>query len=188
MRRDASSVPITGPRTPRSEVHWRWWFAAATATAGCGACLALWRRDERNSSAARPRTDFDGFLKAQPAAATAPAVSQPAQRGAAQRSATSFGSFLKDGSSAQPSHQRDPTSFGSFLKGSAPHKDAQHDNSDGSTDAQSGAASHNGGSGAESQPSPDSVPVTVLFGTEFGFSKEIAEKLRDRLLAGVRYW
>ncbi len=185
MRRHAPSVPIAGPRTPRSEPYWRWWIAAAAASAGCGACLAVWRR-AYHSGAARPRTDFDGFLKAQPAAAKAPTASQPAQRGAAQRSATSFGSFLKDGPSAQPSQQRDPTAFGSFLKGSVSREGAQHGGADGSADTEAGAALS--GTGAEAQPSPDSVPVTVLFGTEFGFSKEIAEKLRDRLLAGARYW
>lgn len=44
-----------------------------------------------------------------------------------------------------------------------------------------------GGSGAAAVPL-DRVPVTVLFGTEYGFSKEIAEKLAERLKDTERYW
>lgn len=32
------------------------------------------------------------------------------------------------------------------------------------------------------------VAVTVLFGTEFGFAKEIAEKLCSMLREGTKYW
>ena len=187
MWRDASLSRITAPQTPRSDLHWRWWIAAAAAAAGCGACLAAWRRGGRKSSAEQPRTDFNGFLKAPPAPAAVPIASQPAQRGAAQRSATSFGSFLKNGTAAQPSQQRDPTSFGSFLKG-AQREDALNGGKDGGDSAGASSTPGSGDGGAVATPAPDTVPVTVLFGTEFGFSKEIAEKLRDRLITETNYW
>lgn len=41
----------------------------------------------------------------------------------------------------------------------------------------------------EAGPSPEMKPVTVLYGTEFGFSKEIAEKLCSQLkAAGCKLW
>ena len=41
---------------------------------------------------------------------------------------------------------------------------------------------------AEERAPPDSKPVAVLFGTEYGFSKEIAEKLSARLRDNGKYW
>ncbi len=38
------------------------------------------------------------------------------------------------------------------------------------------------------RPPPDSKPVAVLFGTEFGFSKEIAEKAAALLKESGKYW
>ena len=37
-------------------------------------------------------------------------------------------------------------------------------------------------------PKPGHVPVAVLYGTEYGFSKEIAEALCAKLAAGQVYW
>ena len=183
MWRDAPSTVIPRSPLPRSDSRWRWLLAAA-ATAGCGTYLVTRLRSERQSRAARPRTDFDGFLKAKPAhSAVAP---QPAQVAKARQPATSFGSFLKDGGGAQPSAQRESTSFASFLKGSKHAADVATDAMDGSGAALASSKTADGK--AASGPAPDSVPVTVLYGTEFGFSKEIAEKLRDRLLDGSRFW
>ena len=41
---------------------------------------------------------------------------------------------------------------------------------------------------AEERAPPDSKLVAVLFGTEYGFSKEIAEKLSVRLRETSKYW
>ena len=41
---------------------------------------------------------------------------------------------------------------------------------------------------AEERAPPGSKPVAVLFGTEYGFSKEIAEKLSVRLRETSKYW
>ena len=38
------------------------------------------------------------------------------------------------------------------------------------------------------RPLPDSKPVAVLFGTEYGFSKEIAEKAAAQLKESGKYW
>ena len=38
------------------------------------------------------------------------------------------------------------------------------------------------------RPPPDSRPVAVLFGTEYGFSKEIAEKAAAQLKESGKYW
>ena len=48
-----------------------------------------------------------------------------------------------------------------------------------------GAKASTGNAGG---PLPDQAVVTVLFGTEYGFSKEIAEKLAAQLSAGHKYW
>ncbi len=43
-------------------------------------------------------------------------------------------------------------------------------------------------SSGEEQPPLGSKPVAVLFGTEYGFSKEIAEKAAARLKETEAYW
>lgn len=43
-------------------------------------------------------------------------------------------------------------------------------------------------SGIEARPPPGSKGVTVLYGTEYGFSKEIAEELAKRLKEGSQFW
>lgn len=43
-------------------------------------------------------------------------------------------------------------------------------------------------SSGEEQPPPGRKPVAVLFGTEYGFSKEIAEKAAARLKETKAYW
>ena len=102
------------------------------------------------------------------------AKTSPQQR--QMRDVTSYSSFLKNVEDVAP-RVRDVSSFSQFLKKSG----------GASTTASSGPA-------VAAKPigpvrTPDSVPLTVLFGTEFGFSKEIAEKLRDQLLASpVPYW
>lgn len=67
------------------------------------------------------------------------------------------------------------TDFGSFLKARA------------AAGAGAGAAAQQ-----QQQQGPpltaDSVVVTILFGTEYGFSKEIAEKLADALRDRPPYW
>lgn len=66
-----------------------------------------------------------------------------------------------------------PTDFGSFLK----------------RDAAAAATAQPAAAASEEPPlTPDSKVITILFGTEYGFSKEIAEKLRDALRDAPPYW
>ena len=71
------------------------------------------------------------------------------------------------------------TDFGSFLKARA------------AAAAGAGAAAQQQQQQQQQQGPPltaDSVVVTILFGTEYGFSKEIAEKLADALRGRPPYW
>jgi sulfite reductase alpha subunit-like flavoprotein len=86
---------------------------------------------------------------------------------------------------AHPSHlpttgQLAATDFGSFLKQKA------------AAAAGAGAAVRQQQQQQQQQQGPpltaDSVVVTILFGTEYGFSKEIAEKLADALWDRPPYW
>ncbi|KFM23852.1 NADPH oxidoreductase A [Auxenochlorella protothecoides] len=94
---------------------------------------------------------------------------------------TGFGAYLRDLSVGVPTHgvpapqTFEETSFEAYLRAAA-FKSQDH--------AEAGSASGE----AESAP-PTARPVTIVFGTEYGFSKEIAERLADRLReAGEGYW
>jgi sulfite reductase (NADPH) flavoprotein alpha-component len=112
---------------------------------------------------AAPATDFDSFLRA------------PVPEVAAQSQATSFDAFLK----TQPvASSTASTDFASFLR--------QLPNG---TPAQAGpvlppAAAVPG----VDVPLPNSAPVLVMYGTEYGFSQEIAEKLCQKLKETARFW
>ena len=57
------------------------------------------------------------------------------------------------------------------------------------SDASSESRAIEGKQGTEPEgPPPDSKPVAVLFGTEYGFSKEIAEKAAAQLKETGKYW
>lgn len=123
-----------------------------------GIAAYLWLR--RGSAKSHQQgTDFDSFLKA-----PAPA------RAAKTTSATSFAAFLH----VQP-EEPSSTDFASFLK-----------------DRNSGAQQSSGQDATESAQSEqipeDAVSVVVIFGTEYGFAKEIAEKLCQQLKDTGSYW
>lgn len=105
-------------------------------------------------------TDFNSFLR-QPVAE----VASPAPL------ATSFESFLKE----VPQVYLE-TDFESFLK-KAP-----------STAQNIGVASQGIAKAEVSKLSADDVKVTVMFGTEYGFSKEIAEKLCSKVKEMGSFW
>ncbi|KAK2080572.1 hypothetical protein QBZ16_000426 [Prototheca wickerhamii] len=96
---------------------------------------------------------------------------------------TDFGAYLRDLSVGlpQPAPQGgqdayEDTSFEAYLRAGA-FKAA-------------GADQENNAGVVASGPSvaPDAVPVTIVFGTEFGFSKEVAERLAEKLKsAGKNY-
>jgi sulfite reductase (NADPH) flavoprotein alpha-component len=122
----------------------------------------------------RPRqppqaTAFDTFLRP---GAPAAAPQQPAKRPPAD-----FRAFLKHAPAAPPA--RDAASFASFLR--KPQ----------AADTDAGTSVHASGEGeaaADAGPSPEQKVVCVLFGTEYGFSKEIAEKAAARLRESPEYW
>jgi hypothetical protein len=140
----------------------------------CVAGSYLWYLLSRPRKSKRPATDFNSFLKK----VSEPAAAAPTPAGPPRRGLTSFSAFLRDGG---PPAARDATSFSAFLKNRPDAAAAQP------AAAASPSADDAQGAGS-AQPSADSVVVTVLYGTEYGFSREIAEKLRDRLRGLPPYW
>ena len=143
----------------------------AAAVASGAYLLRLLARPAGQRRRTVPPTDFSSFLKAG-------AVASPADS-LRKRSPTGFAAFLK---SSTAGDRRDATSFGAFLKSGS---NSQAD--------KPGAAPLAAAPSADSkaqpvQPSGDQVAVTVLYGTEYGFSREIAEKLATRLQLTERYW
>ena len=151
----------------------RFWLVAGVATIP----LAWWLLSSHTSKNApqshQMRTDFNSFLRVvgEPNVPAAKPPSKP------KHAATSFLSFIKNVEDDEPP-ARDSTSFSSFLRSS-------------NVRSTSAAAASLAVAAAPEGPtmSSESIPLTVLFGTEFGFSKEIAEKLCAQLLASaVPYW
>ena len=92
--------------------------------------------------------------------------------------ANSFVAYLKDRSvgvqpAAPPQKKYAPTSFDAYLKQADPAAHA----------APAAAAAAAAGPAAP----PEAKPLTVLYGTEYGFSKEVAEKACSAL-KGAGYW
>lgn len=131
--------------------------------AGLAIPVAYYLFTSKPRRAPRSSNDFEAFLNRHveigpETAAGGPAVNE-----------NSFESFLKVDTTAQ--HRE--TDFESFLKAlpsSAPR---------GAGAAQAASAP---------QATGDHIPVCVLYGTEFGFSKEIGEKLCAKLKETGPYW
>jgi sulfite reductase (NADPH) flavoprotein alpha-component len=142
----------------------------AVAAAAAGATGVLWLKRSLRQQGVAP-TDFDAFLHTPVPAA---AAKKPAASSAA---ATDFESFLKvQPVQAQPA----ATDFLSFLKDAGI--------SSGSAQG-AGATSSQQEAAAEVEAIPeDSCPVLVLYGTEYGFAREIAEKLSQQLKDTGKFW
>lgn len=94
-----------------------------------------------------------------------------------------FGAFLKRPKEAQ-APSRTAASFVSFLR-------KQPDQAQPGTageGARAGGADPITAAAAEAGPGLDRKPVTVLYGTEYGFSKEIAEKVGAQMKDGAEFW
>ena len=133
-----------------------------------GIPAAWWAVSGRSQPAPSQDTNINAFFKQRPATRT-PVPGQPQSQ--PQRQATSFQSFLKEA----PKTHRDPTSFGAFLKG--PSETA----SDQQSPSQCEAA-------APAGPQESDCAITVLFGTEYGFSKEVAERAAAAITSSGPYW
>ncbi|BDA47196.1 Sulfite reductase [NADPH] flavoprotein alpha-component [Coccomyxa sp. Obi] len=118
-------------------------------------------------------TSFDAFLR--PGAKTAKPQGKEKQRPAAN-----FSAFLKR-SEQEQTPVRQAASFSSFLRKQPNQAQAQ-------PAAAAAAADADGRAAAVAVPAPEQKPVAVLYGTEYGFSKEIAEKLVGRLKESGEFW
>lgn len=128
-----------------------------------GAPLVWWILNSRSQPKCLPDTSIDAFFKNKD---TAP---QPLnQQG--KKKATNFHSFLKE----VPQAHRDASSFSAFLKPQGSTQAAVTDKSSTPETAQ--------------EPAAADVIITVLFGTEYGFSKEVAERAAGAIKACGSYW
>lgn len=127
-----------------------------------GAPLVWWILSSRPQPKSPPDTSIDAFFKNKDTAR------QPNQQ--AKRKATSFHSFLKE----VPQAHRDASSFSAFLKPQGSTQAAMTDSSPAPDTAQGPAAAD--------------VIITILFGTEYGFSKEVAERAAGAIKACGSYW
>ena len=128
-----------------------------------GAPLVWWVLSGRSRAQPSPSTNINAFFKNKSTSPT-PAVQQ------AKRQPTSFHSFLKK----VPQAHRDASSFSAFLK------------PQGST--QAAVTDSLPSSEAASGPGAADVIITILFGTEYGFSKEVAERAAAAIKACGNYW
>lgn len=87
-----------------------------------------------------------------------------------ERDPADFGAFLKKRGPAPPKHLRDPANFGAFLKSTYTVFDAA-----------APPAVQEAVTPLPTGPHADQAVVTVMYGTEYGFAKEIAELLCDKL-------
>jgi sulfite reductase (NADPH) flavoprotein alpha-component len=134
-------------------------YALYAAGAAAGVATYFLLKQEKSGARNQP-TDFGSFLRVVPQAATETAKS------------TSFESFLRD-QPVQPSS----TDFASFLRSSGPVQQEQQQQQ------QHQQAHHQ----TEAVPE-DAVPVLVIYGTEYGFAREISEKLAQQLKDTGSFW
>lgn len=128
-----------------------------------GTPVLLWALSSRSKGKQMPETHINAFFKDK-AAVRAPPAQQP------KRNGTGFHSFLKE----VPQAHRDATSFGAFLK----------DPAAAAAIVSSTAPSQQASKG----PKASDIVIAVLFGTEYGFSKEVAERVAAAIMACGSYW
>ncbi|KAF6255613.1 hypothetical protein COO60DRAFT_195932 [Scenedesmus sp. NREL 46B-D3] len=132
--------------------------------AAAGAATYMWLRSGSRRGTAADATDFDSFLRAPPS------VPEQAPVG------TTFESFLRE----QP-EQPASTDFASFLRNrsSSAQPAGNHHHQQQQQQAASKPVEH---------VPETAVPVLVLYGTEYGFAREIAEKLSQQLKESGKFW
>lgn len=175
--------------------QWVRWALAVGAPVALYWLLAPKDRSSKWFSGPVLETDFDSFLYKQgehPTGLAPPPSSKakgkkkgpklaPDQRG---KVSGTFDTFLKvePEDSDDDDDPRDPVDFNSFLKTALKATPA------GGSKAAAAAAGSSDSAAASSGPKPEHARVLVMFGTEYGFSKEIAEKLCAKLRQTDKYW
>lgn len=159
MPNDSSVFQLLCDRLGVEEKHRSRLFWASIV----GIPVVWWAFGARSQPQQKPDTSINAFFKDK--SLKSAAVKQPSNH----RQATNFDSFLKK----PPQPKREATSFSSFLKTPQPHSKKEADSP--SQQVVSG-------------PEANDVIVTVLFGTEYGFSKEVAEKAAAAISACGAFW
>ncbi|KAL6745889.1 sulfite reductase [Haematococcus lacustris] len=163
-------------------------WAQIVVVAGTTATLAWWLFSSSKDWYSGPvrETDFESFLVQQTGKKTGvPLKRNTGWRGpkaaSSERGSVSgpFESFLKREVTAEDTDEdpRNPLDFNSFLRSALPSQRIA------ATPLKSVATvtPHPG-------PAAHHVRIRVLYGTEFGFSKEVAERLCSRLRETEQYW
>lgn len=128
-----------------------------------GTPVLLWALSGRSKGNQQQDTNINAFFKDK-STVRPPSAQQPKRRG------TGFHSFLKE----VPQAHRDATSFGAFLKSPASAVAVASDDAPGQQ--------------APKGPKANDIVICVLFGTEYGFSKEVAERVAAAITACGSYW
>jgi sulfite reductase (NADPH) flavoprotein alpha-component len=151
--------------------------AAAAGAVGC-----LWLKQQMQRKAPAP-TDFDAFLLAPVPASQQQQNSSAAtaKRKSSKTAITDFESFLKVQPATPAAAEPCATDFLSFLK------DGGNSISSNNAAAAAGGSAQEAAAAGEVVPE-GAVPVLVLYGTEYGFAREIAEKLSSQLKESGRFW
>ncbi|GFR40974.1 hypothetical protein Agub_g1639 [Astrephomene gubernaculifera] len=158
-------MPTTDAPASKSSTYWRWAIAAGVPVA--------WYLLSRRRPADDERTDFDGFLKVVEPVGSTGGQPEPG------RSSGTIDAFFKD--AGEQVDTRNPLDFNSFLLSNASSAPAKSGQKPSGAKQPASAPERKG-------PSADMKPVLVLYGTEYGFSKEIAEKLCSMLSACGGVW
>lgn len=158
------SKPFEG-LTPSLATSLKWAAVAAVPAVALYCCMPRGPADDY-------RTDFDGFLRAQEEMGSTGHTAKVKKVKKLSRVSGPIDGFYKD----QGEDDDEITPLDSLLKL------AGMDQFVTKLPNSSAAAS------ALSGPSAEHVRVVVLYGTEFGFSKEIAEKLCCQLKEAKTYW
>ena len=170
---------LSGDQSQPSNAAPLWkWAAWASGAAVATYLLVPGSRPNRGLD----ETGFDAFLVQQgpvPTGTTAPSKGKHSLAAAVAAGGGPFECFLK----AQDDEEEDvrnPLDFNSFLLTA---KAGQ-----GTKGAAAAPAQQQAAPAVEERPSPDMARVLVLFGTEYGFSKEIAELLASKLKETKAFW
>lgn len=174
---DSSSAASTGSGSRKG------YMLTLCTAAAAGAVGCLWLKQQMQRKAPAP-TDFDAFLLAPvPASQQQQKTSAAtAKKKSSKTAITDFESFLKvQPATATAAAEPCATDFLSFLK------DGGNSSSSSNNAAAAGGRAQEAAAAGEVVPE-GAVPVLVVYGTEYGFAREIAEKLSSQLKESSKFW